>query len=77
MTGGDRRRLERCPICQGPTRPDAKAPMGIRCLNSLCRHNHPEVCERCQSDQIHISYKDMTYHLSCSDCYHKWTKPDV
>ena len=71
----ERRTLDRCPICQGPTKEDPKAENGMRCRSSVCAYNHQHIkCPRCQQkDFSSISYAGENFNYVCADCQMKWT----
>lgn len=68
----DRRREERCPVCQGGivlTQDNQR-----RCRNSLCRYNHRHVsCPRCGGISLaDVGYQNGRYNYTCEDCQNKW-----
>ncbi len=67
----ERRTQERCPVCQGPTKPvDSE----LRCRNSLCSFNFRDVlCPRCQASGPEARYDvDGKLKFTCSDCQNTW-----
>ncbi len=69
----ERRRNERCPVCQGPVKWDDER---LVCRNSLCSFNHEHVvCPRCSTkgNSEPSGYRDDEIDYICRDCQYQFS----
>jgi|GEM_PF-1812233 len=72
----EKRKVQRCPICDGPLYAVESKGGTLRCRNSLCVYNHRNAkCPRCGVNDIKSAwFAGGEYFYSCKRCLASWSE---